>query len=152
MRILDHRFIELFEMQTSAITESKIMIKMGASHVMKGTSFYGVKDIGNYLSEKNPGKTFHLGIFPADGFQNMYIPFRDESSKRTQISSTFSKGIINLARRVIPGEGYVVIDVDSIRKEISSSKTDLDPDLDKILEGFDAILLIPQSTPNTIIE
>jgi len=146
------KFIELFEMQTSGLEKSKIMIKMGASHIMKGTSFYGVKDLGDYLSKKNPGKTFHLGLLPADGFQNMYIPFRDESAKRTKVSSNFMKGLIELAKGVIPEEGYIVIDITNLKKDLGSQLANLDPDINKIFEGFDAILLIPQATPNTTIE
>ncbi len=145
---VDH-FVKWFE-KNDKDSEGKVMIKMGAGHVMKGESIFDVYDLGDYLAKKENKQTFHLGLVQTSGFQNAYIPFRDKSALNSPVNVGMFKGFLDFVSTIIPDEGFVVLDTRVFHSKINELPED--PVVRKLLGGFDALLIFPNATASTFIE
>lgn len=142
-------FISLFENYQSESDDGKVMIKMGSTHTMKGESFFGVHDLGDYLAGQSHKKTFHLAMVPISGFQNKYVPFLDKKTLKTPIDHAISGSLIDFAAGVISQENVVLLDTSPFHEYLDDLPED--KNLRKFILGYDAILFIPNATPSTFL-
>lgn len=146
---VDH-FVKWFEKYEKDKQEGKVMIKMGATHTVKGQSFFGVYDLGDYLSKKEGVSTFHVALIQTSGFQNAYLPFGDPSDVSVPVNTSFAQAFLDFVSGIIPEEGYVVLDARPLHAHMDDLPEDMF--LRKLITGYDAIVLFPNATPSTIIE
>lgn len=124
----------------------KVFFKMGANHVMRGYSFTNIQDIGNTISEL-PGKgSFHLAILPAGGHQNVFIPFLGEESKNSPVDLEALEPIMEYLGEM-PEAGYLLVDLRPLRKYARGLAEK--PALVKLIQGFDALLILPNALPDS---
>lgn len=139
-------------------TKPKVIMKLGATHTMRGRSMTGVYDLGNMLPELaflNGTRSFSLLVLPRGGFVNSHRPFSlNDDDKRTAYDPAQrlpfdAKPLFDAAS----GTEWSLFDLRPLRVPLQRSKMEpLEPRFRSVLWGYDAILVIPEVTPATIIE
>ncbi|HAA17203.1 MAG TPA: hypothetical protein DCE41_38015 [Cytophagales bacterium] len=127
--------------------EGKVMVKLGAFHAMRGYSFTHVQDIGNSLSEEPGATSFHVAILPMGGVQNRYTPFSSEEARQAPVDSSMLGALVELTESLLPESGYVIIPLAQWRGLVNALPEDFA--LRKLFYGFDAVILVPESTAST---
>jgi hypothetical protein len=130
----------------------RLLMKMGASHMVRGLSMSDVFDLGTFVPELvavEGGAAFHLLVLPGPGTRTanldptrfLYVPgTRDE----------YGAGMELFDQAVAPN-GFTLFDTAPLRPLASSVSGDLPLPLWRIIHGFDAILILTGSTPSTNI-
>jgi hypothetical protein len=134
----------------------RVMMKFGASHMIRGLSFSSVYDLGTYLPDlaiAHGQQTFQVLLIAPKGHINAYFPFSQNPTDREkpyhpsddapQLDAT------PLFEAAVPNE-WTVIDLRPLRPKADALK--VDPTLKRILFGFDAVVIIPEVHPSTLVE
>lgn len=133
----------------------KVLIRFGATHMLRGRSITGVFDLGTLLPEIaafRGTRSYSLLVVAAGGHVNAFRPGGKESDKAEPYDPKQSLlGDIGLVLDAASKTDWTLIDLRAARPEFSKAGR-LDPKLAQLLHGFDAILVIPAATPATIIE
>lgn len=137
----------------------RVMGKFGAAHVMKGLSFSDVHDLGSYLPEIaafNGMKAFHVVLLAPGGHVNAYFPFsRDLADKMKSYTPAADAPHLDAAplfAAAIAGE-WTVIDLRPARAVLANHRdVPVGDSLRRIIFGFDAVVIIPEVHPATLIE
>ncbi|MDQ3282032.1 MAG: hypothetical protein M3Q69_11535 [Acidobacteriota bacterium] len=136
----------------------KVFVKLGAYHVMRGRSLTGVYDIGTMLPElaaANGTRSFQLLVLPRGGYTNAHRPFSpNDDDKRAPYDPVKElpwdmKPILDAAS---PTE-WSLFDLRPLRVPLARGKLGtLDPKLERLLWGYDAVLIVPEVRAATLFE
>ena len=129
----------------------RVMIKLGASHQYRGLNGLNIPDIGNFISELaslEEKKSFHLYVVGRKGSQNTYNPFsQSEADKSVPFDAAIDddyrhfSSVLEASSEAL----WTVIDLLPLRHALHNKKVkNVHPQLEKIIWGYDAILLIPE--------
>jgi hypothetical protein len=134
----------------------RVMMKFGASHMIRGLSFVNVYDLGTYLHDlaiAHGQQSFQLLLIAPKGHINAFFPFSPNPADRQkeyrpsddapQLDAT------PLFAAALPDE-WTLIDLRPLRPKADTLK--VDPTLKRILFGFDAVVIIPEVHPSTLVE
>ncbi|HEX8253899.1 MAG TPA: hypothetical protein VF846_12155 [Thermoanaerobaculia bacterium] len=133
----------------------KVIVKMGATHTMRGRSMTGVFDLGSMLPELatvNGTRSFSLLVIPRGGFTNEHRPFspntEDKRAPYDPKKLPFDgKPLFDAAS----ASEWSLFDLRAIRGPLARKKLDpMDERLRNVLWGYDAVLIIPEATPATL--
>jgi hypothetical protein len=117
----------------------KVLLKFGHYHSIRGRSWSNVLSLGTFVSEfakSNGMDSFHLSL---------YI---NNASGKYGVLSSYSdfKPLADAA----PHDKWTVIDLRPLRNYAHAGKlTDLNPEMRRIIFGFDAVLMIGGGSPGT---
>jgi hypothetical protein len=136
----------------------KVIMKLGATHTMRGRSMTGVFDLGNMLPElaaANGTRSFQLLVLPRGGFTNEYRPHSpDDSGKRAPYDP--AKELPFDAKPLFDAAAateWSLFDLRPLRVPLRRGKLGpLEPRFEDVLWGYDAVLIIPDVTPATLFE
>jgi hypothetical protein len=132
--------------------KSRLFMKMGASHMVRGVNMSDVVDLGTFVPDlvaEQGGSTFQLLVLPGPGTQTanldptkfLYVPGnRDE----------YGAGMEVFDKAVLPGT-FTLFDTAPLRPLASSASGDVPLAIWRIIHGFDAILILTGSTPSSNI-
>jgi len=132
--------------------ESRIFMKMGASHMVRGLSMSDVFDVGTLVPEllASTGATaFHLMVLPGPGAQTanldptkfLYVP-----GKRDE----YGAGMEIFDKAILPST-FTLFDTAPLRALASSASGNVPLSLWRVIHGFDAVLVMTGSTPSSNI-
>ena len=134
-------------------TPPKIVFKFGFWHMYKGFNPMHNNDLGNLVAELadvQSAKSVHIGLLAVKGkqlkFAGMGRPFepadlnlaQDKDSDFLYLKPMFD----NLA-----SDGFSLFDLRAFRKGFSSLGP-IDKDLERLIFGYDFLILIPNATPS----
>ena len=129
---------------------SRLFMKMGASHLVRGVSMADVFDLGTVVPElvaARGGSAFHMLVLPGPNSQTanldptrfLYVPGnRDEYGEGTDI---FDKAVLP--------DTFTLFDTAPLRPLASSSGGNVPLPLWRVIHGFDAVLVMTGSKPSS---
>jgi hypothetical protein len=131
--------LEYRKAQSAGERSPKVLLKFGHYHSIRGRSWSNVLSLGNFVSEfakSNGMDSFHLSL---------YI---NNASGKYGVLSSYSdfKPLADAA----PHDKWTVIDLRPLRNYAHAGKlTGLNPEMRRIIFGFDAVLMIGGGSPGT---
>lgn len=150
-RLLRSNFLRYWRTKQRQDPQSRLLMKMGASHMVRGLSMSDVFDLGTFVPElvaAEGGSSFHMLVLPGPGTKTanldptkfLYVPGnRDE----------YGAGMDVFDKVVVPGT-FTLFDTVPLRS-LASSSVDVPLPLWRIIHGFDAVLILTGSTPSSNI-
>ena len=130
--------------------DGRLLMKMGASHLVRGVNMSDVFDLGSLVPELLAAKgrtSFHMLVLPGPQSQTANLDptkFRYVPGKRDQ----YGKGMELFDEAVIPGT-FTVFDTAPLRSIASSYSGELALPIWRVIHGFDAVLVMTGSTPSS---
>ncbi len=126
----------------------RVFLKLGASHIMRGRSSTEVFDLGTLipeLAEIQDRKVFQLLVLPGDGAEIAQLDPARLAYVSRRAEGDYSVGLGPLFSQVYD-QGYTIFDTHPIRPLLGYSRAPQDPILQRMVHGFDAILIMTGST------
>lgn len=131
---------------------SRVLFKMGASHMVRGLSHTQVLDIGNEISEAAEAmnsKSYHVMVLPGAG---SHVAQFDPSAwtYRPSDAETYADQGMTPLMSAAYTDAFTLIDLHTIRPLVFGARhKTLDPDLVRCVHGFDALLVMSGSTASS---
>jgi len=130
--------------------DGRLLMKMGASHLVRGVNMSDVFDLGSLVPELLAAKgrtSFHMLVLPGPQSQTANLDptsFRYVPGKRDQ----YGKGMELFDGAVIPGT-FTIFDTAPLRPVASSYGGEIPLPIWRVIHGFDAVLVMTGSTPSS---
>ena len=127
------------------------MFKFGASHMIRGRNVTEVFDLGNLASEiaaAEGSQSFHLLVVGGAGTQHAIFNPVELRYVPAPVDLSEEEGLQPIVAQALP-EGFTLIDLRPLRPLLSAARTKTaNPELMRIVHGFDAILILTGSGPS----
>lgn len=150
--LIRHNFVEYVNASTAEDQSSspRMLIKMGASHLIRGRNSNGVFDLGTLvpeLAEVRNRKSFSLLVLPGPEAQ---IAVLDPT--RLEYASALPRNGYSNGLRLITDEAseqaFTLFDLRQLRAEIRTSDAAVSAQLRDIVFGYDMIIIMTGSMPS----
>jgi hypothetical protein len=131
----------------------RVFLKYGASHMMRGRNTTETFDLGTLvpeIAEVEGGKAFSLLVLPG---ANSSIAALDPATfgyKPVPAEGEYQRGLAPLYSQAIP-DAFTLFDTRKLRPLLGFSRTPADPELMRMVHGFDAILIMSGSTASVAL-
>ena len=130
-------------------SNSKNLFKYGAIHMPKGESLLKNYDLGNLISniaESQFQSSLHIMIIGESGVQG--VPFKGMKPQALDVESKDLKHYKIFFDAMDKNEWYV-FNTEEILKKAQSKKIKVDnKTLERVLKGYDFLIVIPEVTPS----
>lgn len=127
----------------------KVMLKFGASHMVRGLSHAQVLDVGTQVSElaeQMGEKSFHMLVLPGPGSQHAQFDPTAWTYRPTDAGQYDNMGMGPLMTAA-HADAFTLIDLRPLRSLVFGARHKaLDADLIRNIHGFDALLVMSGST------
>ena len=138
-----------------ALPGGRAIFRLGANHVIRGMSPLGISDIGNFLAElaaSDGASSLHVLVLPTSGAMNAWVPFlpNELQAYKIDVLSDDYSFYHDLLAALPKDGGRAVYDLRPLRakhRRLSTGK----PNLEKILTGYDLVVLVDQARPTTLL-
>lgn len=136
--------------RAGGLEEVRVVAKLGAFHVARGVSPLGVRDVGDHLASlAGERESFHLLVLPVGGVRNARLPFTGPDADRLPVECPSLGPLASLCVAVGEPEGWRYVDLRPLREAPDDTReTD---DLDALIRSYDALVVIPEATPATML-
>ena len=132
----------------------RVLFKFGASHMLRGRNMSEVFDIGNLASEiaeAEGSQSFHVLVVGGAGTEHAIFNPVKLAYEPAPVELAAEKAFQPIFSQALP-EGFTLIDLRPLRPLLSSARTQIaDPELMRIVHGFDAILILTGSRPSRML-
>ncbi|MEO8176308.1 MAG: hypothetical protein ABI626_06575 [Sphingomicrobium sp.] len=129
---------------------SRLFMKMGASHLIRGLNISDVFDLGTLVPElvaEDGGEAFHLMVLPGPDTKTANFDpttFRYVPGNRNE----YGEGMDIFDELVFPGK-FTVFDTAPLRAIASSGAKEIPLPLWRVIHGVDAVLVMTGSNPSS---
>ncbi|MES1240554.1 MAG: hypothetical protein ABUT39_02950 [Acidobacteriota bacterium] len=134
--------------------EPHVMLKFGASHMIRGRNVSEVFDLGSLASEiaaAEGSQSFHVLVVGGAGTQHAIFNPVALAYEPAPVDLVEEEGLQTIAAQALP-EGFTLIDLRPLRPLLSAGRTKTaDPELMRIVHGFDAMLILTGSHPSRML-
>ena len=136
---------------TKAGKGPRVFAKMGASHMLRGRSMTEVYDLGSLIHETaalHGDTVFHLLVLPGSGSR---VAVFNPSAWRFEPGppkDSYMEGLEPITKAAFD-DAFTLIDLRPLRPLLGHWRDDSDPNLMRVVHGFDAVLILSGSTPST---
>ena len=145
---LRSNFAGLWRLERRARRDSRVFMKFGASHMIRGLNPTDTFDIGAMAPEiaaLDGDKSFHLLVLAGPTSQTSNLD-PTTFTYRAGIRDQYQGGMEVIAQAAWP-DAFTLFDTTPLRPIARSNARDLHPELARAIHGFDAILVMSGSTP-----
>lgn len=129
----------------------RVLFKFGASHMIRGRNVTEVFDLGSLAAEMaaaEGSQAFHLLVVGGAGTQHAIFNPMELTYVPAPVGLAIEEGLGTIVAQAYP-EGFTLIDLRPLRPLFSVARTKtVDPELMRIVHGFDAILVLTGSRPS----
>lgn len=129
----------------------RVLFKFGASHMVRGRTMTEVFDLGSLAAEMaaaEGSRSFHLLVVGGAGTQHAVFNPVALRYEPAPVELAAEPALRPLVSQALP-EGYTLIDLRPLRPLLSAARTrTADPELMRIVHGFDALLILTGSRPS----
>jgi hypothetical protein len=156
--LMKSNFVTDYKQATQADgTPPKVLLKFGAWHMYTGINPLRNNDMGNFVTELADGQggsSLHIAILGAKGSQLRFAG----------IGRPYQPGDFNLAEDKdsdflflkpmfdnLESEGWTMFDLRGLRKGFRTLEP-VDEEMERIIFGYDLLVLIPNATPSKQIQ
>lgn len=129
----------------------RVFLKYGASHVVRGRNSTETFDLGSLVPEIaaiENGKAFSMLVLPGAGSSIASFDPTSFTYKPAKYDGVYQNGLEPILRQAWP-DAMTLFDTHPLRPMLGHSKTPANPDLLRLVHGFDAILVMSGSTPSS---
>lgn len=144
-------FAAQWNAEKSAGRSPKIFAKFGASHLVRGRNYAEVYDLGAIMAEAaalEGGRAFHLLVLAGKGAQTARFNPSTWSYDAAPVGDDYTAGIEPLFAAA-HADAFTLIDLRPLRPLLGGWMGKSEPDLRRVVHGFDAILILSGSTPSS---
>jgi hypothetical protein len=132
----------------------RVMLKLGASHMIRGRNVTEVFDLGSLASEiaaAEGSQSFHVLVVGGAGTQHAIFNPVALAYEPAPVDLVEEEGLQTIAAQALP-EGFTLIDLRPLRPLLSAARAKtVDPELMRIVHGFDAMLILTGSHPSRML-
>lgn len=129
----------------------RVMMKMGASHMVRGRSFSEVWDLGTLLPELaqiEGGHAFSMMLLPGAASPTAVLDPTTFRYAPGDPKDHYMEGLDPLVNAAFP-DAFTLIDLRPIRPLLSAARSkEAHPELMRTVHGFDTLLVMSGSTPS----
>lgn len=128
----------------------KLMVKMGASHLVRGRSYSEAYDLGALLPEiaaVEGAKAFSILVLPGTGSKTAVFNPAKFSFDPAPAKDGYAKGLAPVLAAALQDE-FTLIDLRALRPVLRSGAMRADQNLARAVLGFDMLLIMAGSTPS----
>lgn len=155
--LMKHNFAEDFAQAKAAEgNPPKILMKFGSNHMQKGFNLIRNNDVGNFVAELADGlglQSLHIFVLAVKGSQLAYggvgLPYKPAEFDYSAKDSPYL--FLKPAFENLEPSGWTLFDLRPLRGTFGSLGQ-VDPDIEKIIFGYDLLVLIPLATPSSQIQ
>ncbi|UOQ51428.1 hypothetical protein [Hymenobacter cellulosivorans] len=131
----------------------KMLLKFGAEHSGRGLSRSGVYDVGNLvvnLADMQTQKSLHIIVLGKQGTTTAgFNP--EDASKNTQSYQADPTSTYKLFLDQTGPQAWSVVDLRPLRRALNSRKLQVSSTtLERIIQGYDFFVIIPETTANPV--
>lgn len=148
VQLMKHNLMQNYEL----IPNSKNLYKYGAIHLPKGESLLEIQDIGslvNNIADSEFESSLHIMIIGKSGIQG--VPIKGLEHQKLDSNSNDLKHYKPFFDTMDKDEWYV-FNTKKILKKITTNKLKIeDKTLERVIKGFDYLVVIPEVTPAKFI-
>jgi hypothetical protein len=151
--LMKRHFLEFYRAaQARGERTPKAIVKFGANHIFRGPSITNSYELGTFLPEfaiTGNNKAFGILVVVAKGTWNAFRPFGSKEEDKTQKYdplATEEYKVFDL-KSVLDAAGdstWTFVDLRPIRGMTSGAMRRLDPRARRLLNSFDAIVVVPE--------
>jgi erythromycin esterase-like protein len=156
-RLMKQNFVAAYKQaQANGEAMPRVLMKFGATHMTRGRSMVNTYDLGTFLPELatlNGTHAFSVLLLARGGHVNALTPFSaDESDAKKAYDPAKTR---NLELDPAPffaaaaNDGWTLFDLRKVRPKMTSKILGTDLPLQRVIYGFDAVIVIPEATPST---
>ena len=149
-RLLKRQFWRFYDStRTATGREPRVMLKFGASHLQRGPNFTNTYDLGSLLSElaeKDGGEALSIYVVGGPGTQRAQIDPRYMTSTAIPVQALAPAWAKPFADAADP-ERWTLYDLRALRSMGTRGLGALPPQVQQIILGFDAMVVLAKSTP-----
>ena len=136
------------------LSNSKNLFKYGAVHMPKGESLLKIFDLGNLvnnIAESQFQPSLHIMIIGKSGVQG--VPIKGMNPKPLNIESNDLKHYKSFYEAMENKTKWHVFNTQKILKKVASKKIKINSKtLERVLKGYDYLIIIPEVTPAKFIK
>jgi hypothetical protein len=135
----------------------RVVFRFGANHILQGANFTGHYDLGTFAKELAPSNglaAYNVLVLVAGGEHNRYLPFiANEADKHKPYQPLEDIGPYAAPFLAAAEPEGALISLADLRGRANSGRLGaLSRNLERVLMGFDAVLIIPKGHAATLIE
>jgi hypothetical protein len=144
-------FLRHWRAEKKAGRTPKVFMKYGASHLMRGRSSPEVFDLGTLVPEiaaLEGGRAFQLLVLPGAGTSVAQLDPTNFTYRSQKGEFDYTAGLEPITSQAWP-DTFTLFDTHPLRPLLGYSRTPANPDLMRMVHGFDAILVMSGSTASS---
>ena len=148
--LLRNNVLRHWRAEKSAGRSPRVFMKYGASHVMRGRNSTETFDMGSLVHEIaaiEGGEAFGLLVLPGAGSEIAAFDPATFGYKPVKAQGSYAEGLQPILGQAYP-DAFTLFDTRPLRPLLGYSRKPADPDLMRMVHGFDAILVMSGSTPS----
>jgi hypothetical protein len=130
----------------------RVVFKFGGSHMMRGLNYTHTIDIGaaaTIVAEGRGERAFSFLVLGGPGTRSARLNPVKGAYEPIGAAEVDARNLAWLRPAVPPNE-WVVFDMQSVRRQYVRGRNSLTSDQDRFLHAYDAIVVLPRSTPGTV--
>lgn len=148
IQLMKHNLMQHYE----TIINSKNLYKYGAGHLPKGESLLKIQDIGNLvnnIADSQFKSSLHIMIIGKSGIQG--VPIKGMENQKLDPNSNDLKHY-KVFYDTIDNDKWHVFNNKEILNKLSSNKIKIeDKTLERVIKGYDYLIIVPEVTPAKFI-
>ena len=150
--LLKHSFISDYERLSKMNGRPpRVLLKFGGNHLYKGFDETDLNDLGNFVTEFADGlgsNSLHIEVFGVRGEQEQEVgPGKDDKA----VVKTEADGPLAPIYAAIYPDKWTVLDLRPLRSEFHSVGH-VDRELERLIFGYDLLVMIPEVTAQTPVQ
>jgi hypothetical protein len=148
--LIRRSFLEHWKKAKAAGDPPKLLVKMGASHLVRGRSFSEAFDLGALLPEiaaQEGKKVVSVMVLPGRKAMTAVFNPTDFSFQAAPAKDGYAEGLAPILNAVWDDE-FTLIDLRPLRSEIRKTALRNDAQLLRTVMGYDMLLVLSGSTPS----
>ena len=144
-------FLRYWQAEKKAGHAPRIFLKYGASHMVRGRNSTETFDLGSLVPEiaaMENSKAFSMLVLPGAGSSIASFDPTSFNYKPVKYAGVYQNGLEPILSQAWP-DTITLFDTHPLRPLLRYSKMPANPDLMRVVHGFDAILVMSGSTPSS---
>jgi hypothetical protein len=147
-RLLKQNFRDAMTQLSPAEKDGKVIVKFGDWHLYRGVNPLHHRDLGNYIAEEadvNGRDSLHICILGAGGKRSAFSKYGQPATVQafTSTEDRWYRWMEPFLAKQIPGQ-WTLYDLRALRFQHLGQ---LDPDIERMIEGYDFLVVVPELTP-----
>ena len=149
--LLRSNFLRHWRVATAQGDSPRVMVKLGANHIVRGRNMTSTFDLGSLLPELadiQGGHSFSVMVVPGKDSSVAVLNPSSWSYESSPVEGGYSDNIEALTRAAYT-DGFTLIDLIPIRPILGRRSRSANADLLRVVHGFDMLLVMSGSTAST---